>query len=35
MNLSSLIKFLIWVVVFSVALGGIYTLLKSVGVIGG
>jgi len=32
MNLDNLTKYLIWIVFFAIALGGLYLLLKSVGV---
>jgi len=32
MNLDALIKYLMWIVFFGVALGGIYILLKKLGV---
>ncbi len=34
MNLDNLIKYLIWIVFFGVALAGIYFLLKKLGVMG-
>jgi hypothetical protein len=34
MDLENLIKYLIWIIFFGVALAGIYFLLKNLGVIG-
>ena len=34
MNLDNLIKYLIWIVFFGVALAGLYFMLKKLGVIG-
>ena len=34
MNLDELIKYIIWIVFFALALGGLYFLLKRVGVMG-
>jgi len=34
MSLDDLIKYLIWIVFFGVALAGVYFMLKKVGVIG-
>jgi len=34
MNLDTLIKYLIWIVFFGVALAGVYFMLKNLGVIG-
>jgi hypothetical protein len=34
MNLDDLIKYLIWIVFFGVALAGVYFMLKKLGVLG-
>jgi len=34
MNLDAMIKYLIWIVFFGLALAGVYLLLNKVGVIG-
>jgi len=34
MNLDALIKYLMWIVFFGVALAGLYFLLKALGVMG-
>jgi len=34
MNLENLIKYLIWIIFFGVALAGVYFLLRKLGVVG-
>jgi hypothetical protein len=34
MNLDALIKYVVWIIFFGVALAGLYFLLKTLGVIG-
>jgi len=34
MNLDELIKYIIWIVFFGIALFGVYTVLKNIGVVG-
>jgi hypothetical protein len=33
MNLDEMVKYIIWVVIFLLALGGVYAMLKNLGVL--